>query len=182
MGCRFSVKSSDAMIADFVAARALRDKLRSERGACLCERSEQPDDAAIQAALEGPDPIEAGEPCWKAARQWDNNPEHYRARFHFDPPMSEWCATCQRRQALTIQLREAITKHAGALRGLMRRGQVLNRAAFNRIPGASSAVETDGNLLAQRDLVAVNPQSLELRPVSQSPKHLSKSARGGAVR
>lgn len=112
--------SGDALLARYAESRYVRDSLKSGRDACLCERHE-----AI-----GQDGT--GEACWKAAREWtDNvawNGEPTGARsFRFNPPIMEWCETCQRRQALTDQLRLAVKSHAAAKRAVLQRGRALIR-------------------------------------------------------
>lgn len=111
-------RSSDELLREFAVIRAHRDRLRRERAALFCERAE--------AVLVDPHtfeslPREQDEPCWKAARRWDDSQS--RARFYFDPPTSQWCASCQRRQIVSDAYREAVKRHAGALRGLLARGK-----------------------------------------------------------
>lgn len=132
------MRSSDELLREFVAIRGRRDELRRDRAGLFCERAEvSPDDYADAAAeakqnpcniFELPQPTKA-EPCWKAARKWANDdryePDPERRRFYLDPPPSEWCASCQRRQVVSDAYREAVRQHGGALRGLLRRGRAL---------------------------------------------------------
>lgn len=130
------MKSSDRLLVEFITARDLRDRLKRERDGCFCERAEPMtprdyEDAAAEAqtdplaTFEFPQPTQA-EPCWKAARKWTpETPYSNGGKFYHDPPMSEWCATCQRRQKASEDYREAVRRHAGALRGLIRRGKSL---------------------------------------------------------
>ena len=113
------MRSSDELVRDFYAVRSLRNRLRVERGGLFCERAEP---LGVNADLE-PVPATQAEPCWKAARKWDDTGS--RARFYFDPPPSEWCATCRRRQEVSDAYRESVKRHGGALRGLLRRGRAL---------------------------------------------------------
>jgi hypothetical protein len=119
------MRSSDEMIRDFWAVRALRDRLRTERASLVCDQ-----EMAHEAALTGTDwdsPIAVSpvppEPCWKAARKWRD--DGYRSKFYFDPPQSEWCENCRKRQAVSDAYRAAVRAHGGALRGLLRRGKAL---------------------------------------------------------
>lgn len=137
-------KSSDTLVAEYAHARLVRDDLRRQRGACFCERAEPVShiDHAEAASEAKTDPLATfvfpeqtqDEACWKAARKWEDDFGARRTRFYFDPPLAEWCATCRRRQELTEQLREAVRRHAGALRGLLARGLVLNRHLSDSVP------------------------------------------------
>lgn len=127
------MRSSDELIRDFYAARALRDRLRRERAGLFCARAEpvSPQDYADAQCESQSDPLAVfvfpeptqPEACWKAARKWDH--DSYRARFYFDPPQSEWCENCRQRQAVSDAYRAAVRAHGGALRGLLRRGKTL---------------------------------------------------------
>jgi hypothetical protein len=121
------MRCSDALIRDFYAIRTLRNRLKSERDSLLCERHER---AELPEGFDWDTPLpEPKPPCWKAARQWerDRDGEPTR-RFYLDPPPSEWCAACRRRQEVSDAYRESVRRHGGALRGLLRRGRVLESA------------------------------------------------------
>ncbi len=129
--------TSDDLIRKFADVRALRDRLRWERGGLCCERAEvvsvhDLEDAMAEAksdplaTFELPQPTQA-EPCWKAARKWEDT--GYRSRFYFDPPQSEWCESCRKRQAVSDAYRATVRQHGGALRGLLARAKVLTRLA-----------------------------------------------------
>lgn len=128
------MRSTDDIVREFWAVRTLRDKLRAERAGLLCERAETVTQADIEdaqaeaqndplAVIVFPAHREPMEPCWKAARKWED--DGYRSRFYFDPPQSKWCETCRKRQAVSDAYRESVRKHGGALRGLLRRGKAL---------------------------------------------------------
>lgn len=127
--------TSDAMLMRFAEVRQTRDRLRAERDNCFCRLAEPvtPLDMADAAAEAHDDPLATFvfpsptqvEPCWKAARKWRDDGPDARSGFYLDPPISEWCEPCQRREALTTQLRSAVQAHGGALRGLLRRGRAL---------------------------------------------------------
>jgi hypothetical protein len=137
-----AAESSDVLLARFVRVRELRDKIRADRDACFCLRAEPvtPTDMAdaaseahddVLATFEFPQPTQA-EPCWKAARKWEDDGPHRNGGFRLDPPISEWCEPCRQRQALTQRLRAAVNEHGGALRGLIRRGRALARKQFDQ--------------------------------------------------
>jgi hypothetical protein len=130
------MRSSDELIREFVVIREHRDRLRRERAGLFCSRAEPvtEDDyreaqaeaqAGQVAGFEFPQATQE-QACWKAARKWDDT--GYRARLYFNPPMSEWCEHCRRRQAVNDAYREAVRRHAGALRGLIARGKAQLRA------------------------------------------------------
>lgn len=144
------MRSSDELLREFYQIRATRNRLRRERGACFCLRAEPVtrqdfEDAAAErqsdplATFEFPEPTQP-EACWKHARTWEET--DYRARFYFDPPQSEWCEPCRRRQELTEAYREAVRRHGGALRGLLRRGKALSGEAPQAV-----AVATDSEVI-----------------------------------
>lgn len=126
-------RSSDDMLRSFTEIRAARSYFLSERNGLLCERAEpvsqrDHDEAQAEATsdplatFEFPQPTQE-EACWKMARKWEDGP--YRARFYFDPPQSEWCESCRRRQKMSEAYRSASRQHGAALRGLIRRGKRL---------------------------------------------------------
>ncbi len=124
--------TSEDVVRRFVQARLARNTAKDARDACLCERhSESRTLFDFNAAGEfvcQPPAIQE-EPCWKAARKrtevtpWDDG-----GKFYLDPPMSEWCETCRRRQGLAAEYTRAVRAHAGALRGLIRHGRTLLKA------------------------------------------------------
>jgi hypothetical protein len=110
----------------YARTRDLRDRIRDARDACMCERHEG------WRVVDGVPEMNSGEPCWKAARKWDdevawNGEPTGRRRFYFDPPIDAWCATCRNRQAYTEQLRAAVRDHAAAKRAILQRGRALAR-------------------------------------------------------
>lgn len=120
------MRTADDLVREFYAVRALRNRLREERDSLLCERTESGPPADFDWDSGGSLP-EVGPPCWKAARQWERDRDGEPTRhFYFDPPESEWCANCRRRQHVSDAYRETVRRHAGALRGLLRRGKTLS--------------------------------------------------------
>lgn len=119
---RQAVKPDSDVLETYARTRDLRDQIRDARDKCLCERHE-----GVQWVDGLPEP-QSGQPCWKAARQWDNGRVDEwgkPVRFYFDPPIGDWCATCRNRQALTEQLRAAVRDHAAAKRAVLQRGRKL---------------------------------------------------------
>lgn len=117
------MKQADALLSCYAGTRDLRDRIREARDGCLCERHE---------GVDGNFEMRSGEPCWKAARKWDDviawdGSPTGRTNFHFDPPIDDWCATCRQRQAYTEQLRAAVREHAAAKRAILQRGRMLVR-------------------------------------------------------
>jgi hypothetical protein len=156
------VKSSDDLLREFFLARHDRNRLRSERAGLLCERSEAMTLDAVEdaCAKELADPLwngslhvhEAKEPCWKAARKWEET--NYRSRFYFDPPMAEWCETCRRRQEVSDAYRASVRKHGGALRGLLRRGKAVAKDGLPQAhgsPGITPAIHPNGERAGKPD-------------------------------
>lgn len=128
------MRSADDLIRDFAEVRAARRHFLAERNGLSCERAEpvsqrDRDEAQAEAqsdplaTFEFPPQPTQPEACWKAARKWEDGP--YRARFYFDPPQSEWCASCRRRQEMAEAYRSASRSHGAALRGLLARGKCL---------------------------------------------------------
>jgi hypothetical protein len=121
------VKTADDLLRAYAATRDLRDRVLTARNWCLCNRHEGVD------IVDGIPEPQSGEPCWKAARQWDSTDDLERPeakRFYLDPPIDEWCVSCRQRQAFTSQLRAAVKDHAAAKRAILRRGRALVRAAL----------------------------------------------------
>lgn len=116
--------TADALLSRYASTRDLRDKIRRARDGCLCQLHEGVD------IVDGVPEPQIGEPCWKAARKWDREfADEYGkpVPFRFDPPISEWCATCRQRQAYTEQLRASVREHAAAKRSVLQRGRALVR-------------------------------------------------------
>lgn len=113
---------SDRLLVRFITRRDLRDRLRDERDSLYCERAEPV--TQIDPATDLPIQPTQEQPCWKMARKFRDN-DSYRAAMYFDPPEAEWCSNCRRREDVTADLRDAVRSHAGALRGLIRRGKSL---------------------------------------------------------
>jgi hypothetical protein len=108
----------------YARTRDLRDRLLKARNGCMCDRHEG------YQFVDGLPVPRHGEPCWKAARQWDDaSYDSYGRprRFYFDPPISAWCDPCRARQAYTEQLRAAVRDHAAAKRAILQRGRALAR-------------------------------------------------------
>lgn len=118
-------KTSDQLLRGYAQSRDMRDALKKARNACMCDRSEGVD------MVDGIPTPQVGQPCWKAARQWDNGSSYdddgAPKRFWFDPPISEWCESCRNRQAYTVQLRAAVRDHAAAKRSILQRGRAMVR-------------------------------------------------------
>lgn len=121
---------SAAVVRRFVEARETRNRLKDERDACFCERAEPSLQPGYAMVMDPDDdmprdtPPSQPEPCWKAARKRTPvTPYSDGGKFYLDPPMSEWCQTCQRRQVASDAYRKSVTAHAGALRGLIRHGK-----------------------------------------------------------
>ena len=120
---------SDDLLSRYARTRDLRDHVKDARNACLCDRAER---AANLAELDAQDAAGVSAPCWKAARQWEDevdwegSPTGER-RFYFSPPVAEWCHSCRQRQAFTEQLRAAVREHAAAKRVILQRGRALAR-------------------------------------------------------
>jgi hypothetical protein len=141
------VRSSDELIREYAATRQHRDRLRRERAGLFCERAEPvtADDYRDAQAEAQSDPLAEfefpqttqPEACWKAARKWDDT--RYRTRFYFDPPPSQWCESCRRRQSVNDAYRAAVRRHGGALRGLIARGKAVAKA---REAGSASEAPT----------------------------------------
>ena len=99
--------TSDELLRRFAAVRGKRDKLRSERAACTCER-------------QGANGYETQDgPCWKTLRVFKEDIQQWI--FH----TARWCASCRRRHEMHEALRQASREHGTALRGLLRRGHAL---------------------------------------------------------
>ena len=128
------MRSSDDLIRDLCVVRALRDRLRAERAALFCERAEP---TTVDENFET-HPTQA-EACWKAARKWKD--DGYHRRFYLDPPPSQWCESCRKRQEVSDAYREAVRHHGGALRGLLRRGKTLvSVRAADAVAGTSDVL------------------------------------------
>jgi hypothetical protein len=148
------MKSSDDLIRDFALARKRRDDLRRERAGLFCARAEPVspqdyDEAHAEAQSDPmatfvfPEPTQA-EPCWKAARKWRD--DGYHSKFYFDPPQSEWCEPCRRRQAVSDLYRVAVRRHGGALRGLLSRAKALLPAAGEAPTADSVSTVSDAQI------------------------------------
>lgn len=109
-----------ALLATYARTRATRDLIRKGRDACLCERGESGEQVELDA--DGMPVFHA--PCWKSARKREGEDGD---KFRLDPPISEWCATCRKREALVGQLRHATRQHAAAKRAILARGRALAR-------------------------------------------------------
>jgi hypothetical protein len=114
-----SAKPADAILLNYAKTRDLRDRIRSARDGCLCDRAER-------------GTFQTGPPCWKEARKWTLKVDWQGCptgdtEFRFDPPIAAWCPTCRQRQAYTEQLRAAIREHAAAKRSVLQRGRALTR-------------------------------------------------------
>lgn len=134
------MKPADALLSSYARTRDLRDRIKSARNGCLCERHEGVHE--VDGALE----TQSGEPCWKAARKWDDGTEQdghgNRGGFHFHPPIGEWCQSCRNRQAYTEQLRAAVREHAAAKRAILQRGRALiRRSDASRIAQRLDGIE-----------------------------------------
>lgn len=100
------MKSSDELLMNFARIRRTRNLLREKRSGFTCAR-------------ECGDSFAPLKPCWKEARMDDGE-------FQLDE-MDAWCQSCRDREATNTQLLHAIREHAGALRGLLRRGHALRQ-------------------------------------------------------
>jgi hypothetical protein len=117
------MRTADDLLARYARTRDARDQTRDARNGCQCERCEGINPETLE--------MRSGEPCWKAARKWDNDntPDEEPKGFHFDPMPDAWCPTCRQRQAFTEQLRAYVKAHAAAKRALLQRGRALVRRA-----------------------------------------------------
>ena len=114
--------TGDDLIEAFVRIRLARNRVLTQRDGLLCERHE----TGELVELDTTDMPVFSEPCWKAARKrTEPTPYSDGDRLYIDPPPSQWCQSCQQREALTDQYRVLVRQHAGALRGLIRRGKTL---------------------------------------------------------
>lgn len=116
---------SKELLVRYALSRDVRDNLRSLRDLCLCERHE-----GISPEWE----LRSGTPCWKAARHRLFNPVTERYEFYLDPPKSQWCDTCQRRELHSERLPEAVRSHAAAKRAILMRGRALVRRSKTSAP------------------------------------------------
>ena len=137
------MKSTDAIVVDYVAARELMQRLRRDRAGCLCDRAELfglHDDDELRAEL-ARDPGDALPPatkgqevaCWKAARRRSFDPESEQVQFYLDPLPATWCTSCQERERIHDALEKATRRHSGMLRAIIARGR-----AIARRPGGAS--------------------------------------------
>lgn len=103
----------------FVAIRDARDAMKKERNASVCERETMVESEGNPTLLE---------PCWKAARKFTPvTPYSDGGQLYYDPPTSEWCQSCQRRQHASDAYKKLSQAHGGALRGLIRHARTLER-------------------------------------------------------
>jgi len=121
--------TGDQLIARFVDLRLSRNRVKRERDGLLCERNENGE----YVGLDNLGMPVFSQPCWKAARKrTEPTPYSDGGVFYLDPPPAQWCASCQRREVLTESLRLLVRQHAGALRGLVRRGKAVIATEITR--------------------------------------------------